>query len=104
MSDKQQYWQPVAPTDLDAEYMTVQETAYVLKCSVKTVRRLLDELEIKVRVGRSIVTNRATRAALYEHRAVAPKTAHKAAHRRRVRKTVARKPATPRVDTVSAAA
>lgn len=82
------YGKPVPPADPNAEYMTVQETAYVLKCSVKMVTRLLDELGAKTRVGRAIVTDRATRAALYEHRTQGPKRIRRP---RRPRKTAAPK-------------
>lgn len=37
----QHYGTPVAPDDPDQEYMTVQETAYVLKASVTWLRRLV---------------------------------------------------------------
>ncbi|MER7953900.1 DNA-binding protein [Streptomyces sp. NPDC096030] len=62
----EKYGRPTEPADLNAEYMTVQETAFVLKCSVPTVHRRLDELGIKKKTGRRVVTNKADRAALLE--------------------------------------
>ncbi|GHB56065.1 hypothetical protein GCM10010331_49950 [Streptomyces xanthochromogenes] len=37
------YNQPVRPEDPDAEYLTLQEFAWVMKCSVKTLRRRINE-------------------------------------------------------------
>lgn len=66
------YETPIAPADLNAEYMTVQETAFVLKCSVPTVRRRLKELGLTRKLGRWIVTTTADRAALIESSLVQP--------------------------------
>lgn len=55
------YGRPEAPTDLNQEFMTVQETAYVLGCSVPTVRRRLQALGIKSTPGRRILTSRQDR-------------------------------------------
>lgn len=55
------YGRPEAPADLNQEFMTVQETAYVLGCSVPTVRRRLNELGIKSSPGRRITTSKQDR-------------------------------------------
>ncbi|MEU8525311.1 DNA-binding protein [Streptomyces sp. NPDC048629] len=62
----EKYGRPTEPADLDADIMTVQETAYVLKCSVPTVHRRLDALGLKKKPGRRVVTNKAIRAALLD--------------------------------------
>lgn len=62
------YGRPVAPTDPNADYMSVQETAFVMDCSVDTVRRLLKQLDLGSKPGRSIRVSREDRAALYEAR------------------------------------
>lgn len=62
----EKYGRPEAPANLDAEYMTIQETAYVLKCSVSHARRLVNETGLCSRMGRRIVTSRADRTGLYE--------------------------------------
>ncbi|WP_438479123.1 DNA-binding protein [Streptomyces asiaticus] len=92
-SKYEEYGKPKTPTDPNAEYMTLQETAFVLKCSPKTVTRLLDELGLKSKVGRWIVIDSATRRALYEHRIQGPK-------RRTTRRP--RKTAAPRASKSSA--
>lgn len=58
------YGRPVQPEDLDAEFMTVQETAYVLKCSVPTVRRRIKELGITPKAGRRKMLSRRNRLAI----------------------------------------
>jgi hypothetical protein len=63
-----QYETPVAPTDLNAEYMDGRETAFVLKCSVRAVREALKALGRPGTPGLRVVTDRATRAAIYELR------------------------------------
>ncbi|MEU5281138.1 hypothetical protein AB0G87_32560 [Streptomyces asoensis] len=71
MSDieHQRYYEAVPPVDPDAEFMTVQETAYILKCSVSWLRRFLrDHRHLHSRMGRRIVTGRADRTAIYEAR------------------------------------
>ncbi|MFJ2113021.1 MULTISPECIES: DNA-binding protein [unclassified Streptomyces] len=59
------YGRPIAPADPAQEYMTVQETAHELKCSVSWLRRFLKSHEnLHSRHGRRIVTDRADRAAI----------------------------------------
>ncbi|BBB01009.1 hypothetical protein RVR_8240 [Actinacidiphila reveromycinica] len=62
----EKYGRPKAPTDLNQEYMTVQETAYVLGCSVTWLRKFLrTHPKLQARSGRRIITDRAARAAIY---------------------------------------
>ena len=62
----QRYGRPQAPTDLNQEYMTVQETAFVLGCSVSWLRRFLAaHPKLRSQQGRRIVTDSAARASIY---------------------------------------
>lgn len=65
MNDKTIYHQPSRPEDPDAEYLTVQETAWIMKCSVNTIRRRLRALKRGGAVGRRLLVSRADRQALY---------------------------------------
>lgn len=66
-SDKQiRYGRPTPPDDLDQEYMTVQQTAYVLGCGVKTVRRRIAALGIKSTPGRRVMTSKRDRQRIHE--------------------------------------
>lgn len=66
-SDKQlRYGRPTPPADLNQEYMTVQETAYVLGCGVKTVRRRITTLGIKSKPGRRVMTSKRDRQRIHE--------------------------------------
>jgi hypothetical protein len=61
------YGVPIPPEDPEQEYMTVQETAYVMKCSVSWLRRFLaSNRHLHGYSGRRIVTDRQDRAAIYE--------------------------------------
>lgn len=62
------YALPKKPEDPNAEFLTIQETAYVFNCSVKSIRRRLAEGAFASRPGRSIMLSRADRKALYEMR------------------------------------
>lgn len=62
----EKYGVPTAPADPDAEYMTIQETAYVLHMSVTHARKLARRTGLYSRTGRRIVTNKADRAGIYE--------------------------------------
>lgn len=62
----EKYGRPVAPVSVEQEFMTVQETAWVLGCTVDTVRRRIRALGIKATVGRRIITSRADRLAIHE--------------------------------------
>ncbi|MFG3136041.1 DNA-binding protein [Streptomyces sp. NPDC048211] len=59
------YGRPQEPADVNQEFMTVQETAWVLDCSVPTVRRRLKALGIKASVGRRIKTSKQDRLAIH---------------------------------------
>lgn len=66
-SDKYlRYGRPQPPDDPNQEYMSVQETAYVLKCSVDTVRRRIKALDIESKPGRSTVTSKRDRQRIHE--------------------------------------
>lgn len=61
------YGIPTPPEDPNQEFMTVQETAHELKCSVSWLRRFLrDHRDLHSYSGRRIITNREDRAAIYE--------------------------------------
>lgn len=61
------YGVPIPPEDPDQEYMTVQETAFVMKCSVSWLRKFLkNNRDLHGYSGRRIVTDRQDRAAIYE--------------------------------------
>lgn len=61
-----EYGQPKPPADPNADVMTVQESAYVLKCSVSHLRRFLrDNPKLRSHSGRRVVMNRAARQAYY---------------------------------------
>lgn len=87
------YGVPLPPENPDQDVMTVQETAYVLKCSVSWLRRFLkDNRHLHGRSGRRIITNREDRAAIYEAlRAGDPRTGRTVPRQRR--QPPARKPA-----------
>ena len=87
----QKYETPQEPKDPNAEILTVQETAFVLGCSVKTVHRRLDELGLKRKPGRKVVTTKADRQALLDSSLTQP---DKATALRRGRRGVGRKPLT----------
>lgn len=90
----EQYGIPVPPQDPEQEFMTVQETAYVLNCSVSWLRRFLrDNRHLHAYSGRRIVTNREDRTAIYEAvRAGDPRRGRTVPRQRR--RPAVRKPAT----------
>lgn len=72
-SDKyEKYGRPEAPADVNQEFMTVQETAFVLRCSVPTVRRRLQALGIKSEPGRRILTSKQDRLDIHNASRVTP--------------------------------
>lgn len=90
------YGVPIPPEDPNQEYMTVQETAYVMHCSVSWLRRFLrqhpDLCARNGGPGRKIITNREQRAAIHEARSGGdPRTGRSMPRQRR--RPVARKPA-----------
>jgi hypothetical protein len=63
------YARPLPPADPNQEFMTVQETAHELRCSVTWLRKYLkDHPKLCSRSGRRIITDRAARAAIYRSR------------------------------------
>jgi hypothetical protein len=83
----------VPPQDTEQEFMTVQETAYVLNCSVSWLRRFLkDHRHLHSYSGRRIVTNREDRTAIYEVRRAGDPRQGRTIPRQR-RRPAARKPA-----------
>lgn len=85
------YGIPVPPQDPDQEFMTVQQTAYVLNCSVSWLRRFLkDNRHLHSYMGRRIVTDRGDRAAIKEARRAGDPRVGRTQHRRR---PATRKPA-----------
>lgn len=93
------YGVPTAPEDPAQEYMTVQETAHVLKCSVSWLRRLLskhDELCGRNGRGGRIITNREQRSAIHVIRSGGdPRTGRPVPRRRSPRRTTAKTPVAP---------
>lgn len=89
------YGKPVPPADPDQEYMTVQETAFVMKVSVSHLRRFLrDNPHLCGRNGNRgrITTSREQRARIHEARSAGdPRTGRSMPRRRRA--TTPRKPA-----------
>ncbi|MFC7909008.1 DNA-binding protein [Streptomyces nigra] len=83
----ERYGVPVPPQDPDQEFMTVQETAYVLKCSVSWLRRLLRENpHLCARNGNRgrITTNREQRAGIHAARSAGdPRTGRPIPRQRR---------------------
>ncbi|MFI7329283.1 helix-turn-helix domain-containing protein [Streptomyces rubiginosohelvolus] len=91
----EKYGRPIPPADPNQEYMTVQETAHVLKVSVSWLRRFLrDHPKLHSRLGRRIVTDRADRAAIYGAKRLGG-TAHRGSKRRPVRRSAASVRTTP---------
>lgn len=87
------YGKPIPPQDPDQEYMTVQETAYVLHCSVSWLRRFLkNHPDLHGRNGHRgrIVTDREQRAGIHAARSAGDPRKGRTMPRRR---TVARRPA-----------
>jgi hypothetical protein len=86
-TDKSRYHQPQPPADPNQEYMTVQETAYVLKCGMKWLRNLLKaNPHLCGRNGERgrIVTDRAQREAIHAVRSAGdPRTGRTIPRQRR---------------------
>ena len=93
--DKRAYHQPQAPADPNQEYMTVQETAFILHFGIKSLRELLRKNpHLCGRNGERgrIVTNREQRAAIHQARSGGdPRTGQTIARQRR--RPAAKKPA-----------
>lgn len=65
---REKYHLPVRPEDPDGEYLTLQETAYVFRCSVKTIERRALSLGLGSRIGLRKMLSREDRRAMYELR------------------------------------
>ncbi|MFG3476407.1 DNA-binding protein [Streptomyces sp. NPDC047980] len=60
------YGRAVPPTDPNADVMSVQESAFVLKCSVSHLRKwLAQNPKLRTYSGRRLVTNRRVRETYY---------------------------------------
>jgi hypothetical protein len=94
----EKYEKPVPPTDLNAEYMDARETAYVLKTSVRGIRDALKALGRPGTPGKPVVTDRATRADIFQLRHGAPQSIRRTHSSRsgRPRKTTASKATAPK--------
>lgn len=80
------YGKPVPPQDPSQDVMTVQETAYVLRCSVSWLRRFLkDKAHLHGRNGERgrITTSREQRVAIHQARSAGDPRAGRAIPRRR---------------------
>jgi general stress protein YciG len=64
--------------------MTVQETAYVLNCSVDVARKRIKEIGVESKVGRAVVTSKRDRQRIHE---AGRKRAQEQAKLRRLRAT-----------------
>ncbi|MFD0052976.1 DNA-binding protein [Streptomyces sp. NPDC127168] len=96
-TDKRKYHQPTPPADPQQEYMTVQETAFVLGASTSWLRRLLKaHPELCGRnggPGRKIMTNREQRAEIHAVRSAGDPRQGRTIPRQRRRPAPARRPA-----------
>lgn len=92
MASGNDFFKPVRPVDLDAEYMNVQETAYVLHMSVSHLLRKMRDGTYPHSGGDGLrrITNKEDRAEIYEIHRQGPKPARRP---RRTRKTTARRTA-----------
>lgn len=98
----EKYMLPVEPADPNAEYMTVQETAWLFKCHVSTIRKRVKELQVGGRVGRRIMLDRAERDAIFEASRAAGAPRRVPAQRRR--KATPKRAVTPKAGPTRAAA
>jgi len=89
----ERYGLPVEPADPDAEYLTVQETAWVFKCSVPTIRRRCKELGLGATIGARILLDRDERRAMFDHSRRSPGPRVPAQRRRKTAKRTPTKPA-----------
>jgi len=90
----EQYGVAVPPQDPEQEFMTVQETAYVMNCSVSWLRRFLAaHRELHSYQGRRIVTNREDRNTIYEARRAGDPRKGRTVPRQRRRPAASRTPA-----------
>lgn len=96
LTKSQRYGTPRPPADPDQEYMDAQETAYVLRCSLTWLRRLLKERpDLCGRNGARgrIVTDRQQRAAIHAVRSAGDPRTGRTIPRPRRRPAGAKRPA-----------
>jgi DNA invertase Pin-like site-specific DNA recombinase len=89
----EQYGVPIPPADPDQEFMTVQETAFVLRCSVSWLRRFLAKRpDLHGRNGNRgrIIIDRSQRAAIHEARTAGDPRTGRTIPRQRRRPTAKR--------------
>jgi len=91
-SKYEKYHLPIRPEDPDAEYLTIQETAYVFRCSVRTIQRRLQDMGLGSRIGLRKVLSREDRRAMYEGRRDGTPTRVPAQRRRKPAKKTAAAP------------
>lgn len=90
------YTQPQKPEDPNAEYLTVQETAWVFRCSVRTIRRYINnDGAPHSRIGIRIMLSRDDRKALYDLRRSGSAPRRIPSQRRRPTAKRATKPTVP---------
>jgi hypothetical protein len=82
-SKYEKYHLPVKPEDPNAEYLTMQETAAVFRCSVRTIQRRVQEMGLGSRVGLRKMLSREDRTAMYELRRDGTPKRVPAQHRRK---------------------
>jgi hypothetical protein len=81
----ERYGTPVQPVDPDAEYLSVQETAWVFRCSVPTIRRRCKQLELGSTIGARLMLDRDERRAIFNYTRRGPATRVPAQRRRKPR-------------------
>ncbi|QCX81121.1 hypothetical protein C9F11_37690 [Streptomyces sp. YIM 121038] len=84
----ERYGRPTPPDSPDQEYMTIQETAYVMKCSVSWLYRFLrDNAHLRGRNGTRgrITTDREQRTAIHKARSAGDPRAGRSLPRQRRR-------------------
>lgn len=80
MATKQSARTPTKPADLDAPFFNVRETAWLLKCSWNTVRRMLAEGRLgysQDEKGGAIRISRKDIDAYYDASRIGPRIAHR---------------------------
>lgn len=91
----ERYQVPVQPADPDAEYLTVQETAFVFRCSVDTIRRRCKQLGLGSTPGARILLDRDERRAIFDYSRRSPAPQVPAQRRRKpVKRTQVKAPQT----------
>lgn len=68
----ERYERPLPPADPHQEFMTLQETAYVLNCGIRTVRRRLKQLGLNSKPGARVMTSKQDRLDLHDAARLVP--------------------------------